>query len=182
MRELTNKQERFVEEYLLDLNATRAAIRAGYSRETAGVIGYENLKKPYISNEIGKAMEKRSKRTKVTVDRVLLELARIAFFDTRKLFADQGDLIDVRELPADTAAAIANVDITSFMNETGDVTTVSKFKILDKLRALELVGRHLKMFTDKIQVDGNLALSQIVQEIQGQERAAILPPPEADGS
>lgn len=76
---MTKKQKRFVEEYLIDLNATQAAIRAGYSPGTAQQIGSENLSKLVISNAIAKAMADRSKRTGINQDRVLQELARIGF-------------------------------------------------------------------------------------------------------
>ena len=76
---MTEKQKRFVEEYLIDLNATQAAIRAGYSPQTAYSIGEENLRKPEIKSRIDKAMAERSRRTGINQDRVLQELARIGF-------------------------------------------------------------------------------------------------------
>ena len=76
---LPAKRQRFVEEYLIDLNATQAAIRAGYSAKTAGSIGEEILKKPEIQEAIQAAMKARSERTEITADRVLKELGRIAF-------------------------------------------------------------------------------------------------------
>ena len=79
MAKLTDKQRRFVEEYLIDLNATQAAIRAGYSVKTAKEIAAQNLTKLNISNEISKAMAERSRRTGVTADRVIEELAKIGF-------------------------------------------------------------------------------------------------------
>ena len=85
-RGLTPKQRRFVEEYLIDLNATAAARRAGYSEKTADRIGPELLGKTCVSNAIEAAQKKRSARTEVTQDRVILELARIAFLDPRKVF------------------------------------------------------------------------------------------------
>ncbi len=78
---LTKKQKRFVEEYLIDLNATQAAIRAGYSPQTAYSIGDENLKKPEIKNAIDKALAERSRRTGVNADRIIEELAKIAFLN-----------------------------------------------------------------------------------------------------
>ncbi|WP_213431657.1 terminase small subunit, partial [Paenibacillus dendritiformis] len=74
---LTAKQKAFVQEYLIDLNATQAAIRAGYSAKTARKIGAENLTKPDIQKAIQEAMERREKRTEITQDRVLQELAKI---------------------------------------------------------------------------------------------------------
>lgn len=79
MAKLTNKQKRFVEEYLIDLNATQAAIRAGYSVNSARDVGCENLTKPNISEAISKAMAERSKRTGINQDRVVRELAKIGF-------------------------------------------------------------------------------------------------------
>ena len=76
---MTKKQQLFCEEYLIDLNATQAAIRAGYKPESAGSVGSENLKKPEIRARIDKAMAERSKRTGVNADRVVRELARVAF-------------------------------------------------------------------------------------------------------
>ena len=86
---VTAKQKRFVEEYLLDLNATQAAIRAGYSPDTAREIGCENLTKPDISRAIAKAMAERSRRTGINQDRVVRELAKIAFVNA-------SDVIDLK--------------------------------------------------------------------------------------
>ncbi len=82
---LTDKQQRFVDEYLVDLNATQAAIRAGYSPDTAGAIGHENLKKPEISAAISVARKAQQERTGITADRVLLEIANVALADAREL-------------------------------------------------------------------------------------------------
>src|SRR4051812_40938895 len=91
--ELTPKQRRFVDEYLLDLCATRAARRAGYSRETAREMGYENLTKPHIRRAIDAAIAERSIRTGIAADRVLREMAAIAFSDVRDIeFDDDGRL------------------------------------------------------------------------------------------
>ena len=82
---LTPKQERFVQEYLVDLNALQAAIRAGYSKDTAGAIGHENLKKPEIQAAIAKARQEQQERTQITADSVVKEVALIAFADPRDL-------------------------------------------------------------------------------------------------
>src|SRR5215475_13754680 len=103
---LTPKQATFVREYLKDLNATQAAIRAHYSPKTAFVVGYENLKRPYIQAAIQAAMDARAKRTEITIDRVLLELARLAFVDVRQFYDDSGKFKPLHALDADTAAAL----------------------------------------------------------------------------
>lgn len=116
MSKLTEKQKRFCEEYLIDLNATQAAIRAGYSVKTAYSIGEENLKKPEIQKMISELQNKQSERTQITADTVLKELEKIAFADT---------------------------EITG----------------KEKIKALELLGKHLGMFNDKIETDVDTELN-----------------------
>jgi len=146
---LTPKQKRFVEEYLVDRNATQAAIRAGYSKKTAGQIGDENLKKPEIEKAIRLGEEKLSQRTKITQERVLQEYARIAFFDPRKLFNADGTPKHISDLDDDTAAAIAGLDVLQEVNEDNGTTAYTKkYKIANKLGALDSVAKHLGMFAD----------------------------------
>jgi phage terminase small subunit len=157
---LTAKQERFAEEYLVDLNATQAAIRAGYSEKTAAEIGRQNLIKLEIQKEIQEAIEKRSKRTEITVDRVLNEYAKIGFFDPRKLFDKDGKPIPINELDADTAAAIGGLDVLEEYEGYGEYRTfvghTKKYKIIDKKGALDSIARHLGMFNDKIEHSGTV--------------------------
>src|SRR5580704_12855584 len=100
---MTPKQTRFVSEYLIDLNATKAAIRAGYSKKTAKSIGQENLTKPDIFKRISACQEILLAKNAITADNVLQELARLAFFDVRDLFAPDGSLIPVHKLSRDAA-------------------------------------------------------------------------------
>lgn len=149
---LTNKQQCFVEEYLVDLNAAQAAIRAGYSKKTAHIIGAQNLSKLNIAKAITEAREKRSERTEITQDRVLKEIGLVAFGDLRKLFDDDG-LKKITDLTADEAAMLAGVEVVTAQQGEGPVEHIAKIKRNDKLKALELIGRHLKMFTDKHEVE-----------------------------
>lgn len=164
---LSPKQKLFVAEYLVDLNATQAAIRAGYSERTAYSIGQENLKKPEIVAAIQAAMNARAQRTEITADRVLGELAKIGFADIRKavkwrsdmqvgytdpeteeqasMFTNSVRLVDSHELDDDTAAAIASVSQT----DKGGL----KITFHDKKGALEAMGRHLGIFNDKLKVE-----------------------------
>ncbi|KVM70132.1 terminase [Burkholderia ubonensis] len=152
------KHMRFVDEYLIDLNATQAAIRAGYSKRTAGQMGFELLKKPEIAEAIADAMKAREARTEITQDRVLQELARIAFFDPRKLFDANGKPLPINELDADTAAAIAGLEVVEQMtfnaDENGDLESVptltKKYKILDKNTALGNAMKHLGMLRERV--------------------------------
>lgn len=161
---LTEKQELFVAEYLVDLNATQAAIRAGYSEKTAEVIGHENLRKPKIAAAIESAIQERQKRTNITGDMVLCELARVAFAngtDFAKVVSenvpvttvdDDGniqetvrhiqrvELIDTDRVDPEKRAAIAGI------KEGKHGIEVSSY---DKVRALELLGKHLGLFDGK---------------------------------
>lgn len=155
IKKLTPKQETFVREYLIDLNSTQAAIRAGYSKKTAGQIGEENLRKPEIAAAIQQAMSERSKKTNITAEKVLNEIAKLAFFDPRKMFDDAGEPIHVSQLDDDTAAAIAGLEVVTKGNDEIGYASVMKVKLADKSKNLELLGRHLKLFTDKSEVDLN---------------------------
>ena len=137
---LTPKQMRFVDEYMVDFNATQAAIRAGYKAKTAHVIGAENLRKPKIAEEIARRQKDLQKRTEVSQDRVVKELARIAFVDASVVC-----VTDFDKLTDDQRAAIQGIKPTNFGWE---------IKLCDKIKALELLGRHIGMFNDKLSLSG----------------------------
>jgi phage terminase small subunit len=157
MAKLTAKQKKFVEEYLIDLNATQAAIRAGYSPDTAKEIGCENLTKPNIKTEIDKAMAERSRRTGISQDRVLRELAKIAF-------VNPGDVINLNQATVksdakeEDLAAIASVKIKNIPTEDGEITE-REIKLCDKLKALDLLGKHLGIYDKKDAEDKNLTIT-----------------------
>ena len=152
---LGEKQGRFAEEYVIDMNATQAAIRAGYSEKTAYSQGQRLLKHVEVKAAIQEATEKRSIRTQITQDRVLQEYARLAFFDPRKLFCDGGKPKDITELDDDTAAALAGLDMQEAYEGVGEsrefVGYVKKYKLANKLGALDSLGKHLGMFSEKPQ-------------------------------
>lgn len=154
MPKLTDKQKRFCEEYLIDLNATQAAIRAGYSQKTAFSIGVENLKKPLVQEYLQKLMDERSQRTEITADRVLQELAAIAFSD-RTAIAQIEDGGIVTFTPTDQLDKDAKKTISGI--ENGKYGT--KVTTYDKVKALELIGKHLGMFTSG--ADNSAALDKL---------------------
>ncbi len=117
--ELTPKQARFVAEYLIDLNATQAAVRAGYSARTAASQGARLLKHGAVARAVHTAQHARAVRTEITQDRVLQELARIAFFDIRRLYREDGSMKDPCELDADTAAALASIEVKEELERGG---------------------------------------------------------------
>ena len=164
---MTKKQKRFIEEYLIDLNATQAAIRAGYSPDTAKSIGSENLTKPDIKAQIARAMAERSRRTGVNADRVIMELAKIAFVNANDVIDPKTATIKKGALPEDTAA-IQSVKVKAF----GEDGLEREIKMADKLKALELLGKHLGMFRDKLEVSGTLEtektkLDDLLQQMRG---------------
>jgi len=139
---LTPKQERFVQEYLVDLNATAAAKRAGYSEKAAYSIGQENLKKPEIQSAIQTAMDLIGKRTGITQERVLQELEIVAFADAH-----------------------------DYLN--------ANLKVGNKLKALEMIGRHLGMFDGKSNLQNN-ATNNLLQAILGTEEIETSDLPEVE--
>ena len=157
---MNQKQKAFATEYVIDYNATQAAIRAGYSEKTAYSQGARLLKDVEVQEEIKKLEAAASERTAITKDMVLRELARVAFVDPRKLFDEEGRPKDIRFLDPDTAAALSSVDIYEEFDYNGDERELSgytkKYKWADKLRALEMLGKHLGMFTDKVHVEGTV--------------------------
>ena len=164
---MTKKQKRFIEEYLIDLNATQAAIRAGYSPDTAKAIGCENLTKPDIRAHIDRAMAERSKRTGVNADRVVQELAKIAFVNVTEVIDPKTATVREDALPEDTAA-IQSVKVKTF----GEDGLEREIKMADKLKALEMLGRHLGMFKDKLELSGGLdnektKMDDIIQQLRG---------------
>lgn len=150
---LTEKQKVFVAEYLVDLNATQAAIRAGYSAKTAAFIGAENLRKPQIQVAVQDAQLERARATQITAEKVLKELAAVAFADAGDYATVEGDgdgqrvtVTPTKDLTKSQRAAIAGVR----QARDGSI----EVKLADKLRALELIGRHLGMYTDKTEISG----------------------------
>lgn len=145
-KELTPKQQAFVSEYLIDLNATQAAIRAGYSAKTSGWIGQQLLAKTHIAAKIQLAVAKREERTEIKQDAVLREIARVAFSDPRKMFEDNR-LKSVNEIDDDTAAAISSIKVSTKSNDGGEVEFIHEIKFWSKTAALEMGGKHLGMFS-----------------------------------
>lgn len=143
MPRLTPKQARFVEEYLTDLNATQAAIRAGYSQKMAGRIGFQLLEKTGIQTAIQASQLERSARTGITADRVVQEIARVAFSSLRDVMAwgpTGASVLPDDEITPDAAAAIAEITETN---------AVIKIKLHNKVAALEKLAKHVGLYNDR---------------------------------
>ena len=154
---LTAKQAKFVEEYMVDLNATQADIRAGYSQKTAQAIGSENLRKPLVAAAIEGRRIAQTHANGITVERILKEQAAIAFFDLRKLYRPDGSLKNPAEWDDETAAAMSaneTVEMAGGLAVDGSGAQhvpmyTKKVKGWDKGRALEALLKHLGASGDK---------------------------------
>lgn len=150
MAKLTDKQKRFVQEYLVDLNATQAAARAGYSARTANEQGARLLAKDSVRQAVRQGQERISRKLEITRERVLREYARLAFFDPRRLFEQDGRPRDINQLDEDTAAALAGLDVLETYEGTGEDRRLAgctkKYKLANKLGALDSLGKHLGLF------------------------------------
>lgn len=163
MAKLTAKQQRFVDEYLIDLNATQAAIRAGYSPSTANEQGARLLVNVSISSAISQAMAHRSRRTGITQDRVLRELAKIAFVNANDVI--DPDSATVRQDAAEEdLSCIQSVKVKTSESDMGS-SSEREIKLADKLRALELIGKHLGLFDKRDQNIGNGEKNNLLEAI-----------------
>ena len=154
---LTDKQQRFVDEYLVDLNATRAAIRTGYSANSAHVTGSRLLSDAKIMAAIEAGRAKLAKKLEITQERILNEMAKIGFSDIRKLFNDTGALKRVEELDDDAVGCISSIEVVTKRvpgSDENEVEHTAKIKLWDKGSALLNMGKHLGMFTDKQEITG----------------------------
>lgn len=153
------KKLRFAEEYIVDRNGAKASVRAGFAVGRARQTACELLSDPDVQVEIERLTIEQSKRTEITADRALLEMARLGLSDVRKLFDDNGRLISINQLPDDIAAAVSSIEVVTQRvagGEPSDVEQVVKVKLWDKNSGLEKLGKHFKMFTEKLELSGNM--------------------------
>lgn len=153
MAKLTAKQQRFVEEYLIDLNATQAAIRAGYSKNSARQIGDENLAKPAIAEAVQAAMNERSQRTEIEADYVLSTIQETV------------------ERCRQVAPVLDRQGAQVYVNTpNGEIAPAFMFDAKNVLKGCELLGKHLKLFTDKVEHSAdkdNPPVFQVVTQEKG---------------
>ena len=149
-RKLTDKQKKFVEEYLIDLNATQACIRAGYSPNRASEQAYQLLQKTTVQEAIAESMAERSRRTGINQDRIVQELARIAFVKITDVVDPDGEINT--NASDDDLACIESYKVED-SNSVNGSSSKREIKLASKIKALELLGKHVGMWNDKIQVD-----------------------------
>lgn len=155
---LTAKQRAFVDEYMIDLNGTQAAIRAGYSERTANRIAAENLSKPVISAAIAAAQQQRSERTKIDADWVLRTLAEEKAADLADLYDEHGQIRPVKDWPmAFRRGVVVGIETVEEWQGTGDdrkPVQIRKVKMTDRTKHIELIGKHVNVqaFRDNVGV------------------------------
>jgi phage terminase small subunit len=177
---LTPKQRRFVEEYCVDWNATQAAIRAGYSEKTAYSQGQRLLKNVEIREAIAREQDRLSERTRISRERIMKELARTGFADMRNFAEWSSEGVRFRdsdELSSDDSPAVKEVSSERRLitNKDGDIigeTVTLSMKLHDKKGALELMGKHLGMWTENINLSGERPFVVRLKGLPGSEDEA----------
>lgn len=172
--QLNPKQSRFVQEFLIDLNATQACIRAGYKEKNSGVVGPRLLQIPHVAEAIAKGKAEQLERADLSASRVLEELRRLSFSDLSQMVDEHGRLKQLHLMPVAVRSAIASVKLTKKNLTTGDgiVDDVIEVKLWDKVRALEMLAKHFKLLTEVLQVQdaaGGIATLQ-----RGRDRVAAM--------
>lgn len=171
MAELNDKRARFVDEYLIDLNATQAAVRAGYSERTAYSQGQRLLKDVEVQAQLQKRMQDRQQRTEINADYVLKRLVEIDQLDVVDILDNTGNFKPVLDWPKEWRQTLSGMDVQEMMS--GDIESViRKIKWPDKLKNLELLGKHVNVnaFRDQVSVDVNVSLSE--RMAKARERAS----------
>lgn len=168
--ELTPKQQQFVAAYLANgFNATQAAIAAGYSAKNADTQGSRLLAQSKIRAVLDAKKQKLTAKREITAERVLDEIAKMAFLDPRRLFREDGALVPIHELGEGEAASIAGLEVSELYEDQVPIGRLKKIKIADKARSLEMLGRYLKLFTDKVEHSGSLGV-QLVTTVPRPQR------------
>lgn len=159
--ELTENEQRFGDEYLIDFNGTKAAIRAGYSKKTAASQASRLLRKVKIQKYLSDKKEKISAKLDISQERTMQEIGRIAFSSLKCLFDENGDLKQIKDLTDDEAAILSSVEIEElFAGGLGglkvSIGKTKKLKLWDKVKALEMLAKHYKLYTDAPVLNGDV--------------------------
>ena len=153
---IKQRRTRFIKEYLIDQNATRAAIAAGYSEKTAKQQGSRLLTNVDVASQIETENAKINQKLDLTIERTKLEIARLAYYDPNAFWNEDGTAKPIHEIPEDARRAIAGFETAELFTGSGEKREtagyIKKFKLADKRGALELAARHLKMLTDRVEV------------------------------
>lgn len=178
-KKLDSRQRRFCEEYLKDLNGTDAAIRAGYSKRSASSIAYQLMQKPLVLELIKELQEKRSERTAVDADYVLRRLVEIDQMDFLDIMNNDLSLKPLHEWPKVWRQYLSSVELAELFEGRGDeremVGVLKKIKWPDKVKNLELLGKHVSVNAFREQLDVNVNVSLAERMKKARERVSTKP-------
>ncbi len=157
---INDQQALFAREYLKDLNATKAAIRAGYSPASARDTGPKLLKSPAVKDEVARLGAYRASSADVSADVILRELHRLATFNTAEMFDSHGNLKPPKDWTPEMSASVASFEVVARNLSAGDgsTDTINKVRLYDKTRALELLAKHLSLLIDRVEHTGTIQI------------------------
>lgn len=166
--ELSPKKRAFVAEYIKNgMNGAKAAAAAGYSKKSAKELACRLLKEPAVKAAVEAAVRAIEEEGIATRTQVLRELTMIGLFDIRKAYRDDGTLLTPKEFPDEVAHVVAGIESEEIFDGRGGereyVGDLKKLKVCDKLGALELLGKHHKLFTDKVEIDASSGLADLLK-------------------
>ena len=163
---LTEKQKLFIAEYLIDMNATRAATAAGYSAETADQQGSRLLKNVKVKAVVDEKLKNRLFRLEITADRTMQELAALAYYDPIDLFEDDGSVKQLKDLDPVSRRAIAGFKVNELFEGQGDQKhaygLAKEVKLADKGHNLERLAKIQGLLTNKVEHSGRMTLEELV--------------------
>ena len=156
-KKLTKQQRRFVDEYMIDLNATQAAIRAKYGKKNAGTVGPRLVRKSHVAKEIQKRMDRRSKRTEIKADEIVEQLNEIRNLKIGALVDKNGALLPIKQWPDAVQRCVTSIDVQEEFTGSGkdrkSIGYTKKIRIESRIKSLELLARHLGMLNTKVELD-----------------------------
>jgi len=166
LSKLTPKQERFCQEFLIDLNATKAAERAGFSEGTAAQQGYQLLKKPHVQEEITRLQIERADRVQAAGDDVLIRLDTMANVDVIEYFDDNGAFKSLKEIPPEIRKCIESIEVFEEYDVINGrrikIGEIKKIRFGSKIRSNELLGKHRGHWKEKVELSGKVSFEQFI--------------------
>ncbi len=174
-REINRRQKRFVAEYVIDLNGTQAAIRSGYSKKTANEQAAQLLAKLSIQAAVSELLIDRELRTQITADNVLTGLYKTASCDVAEAYNPDGTFKNIHDIPKEVRQAITGIESLEVFTGSGEdrvkIGEIKKVKFGDKTRPHELLGKHLRILTDRVEV---VNLSEQWERSTDEEKWALI--------
>lgn len=177
--ELTDLQEAFCREYIVDLNATQAAIRAGYSKDSARQIGSETLSIPYVRERVQQLMDERAKKAGVKAKTILKRLDHIGGVDPAIVYDEEGRFRSIHDIPIEVRRAIKKIKTKELWEGVGkdrvQAGEIIEIEFWDKIKANELLGKHKKLFVDRVEHEAGSSLEALISQANGAKPIDVTP-------